>query len=231
MNTLPLVKAPRLRALCAVAVLALSSAPAVAQDYYRYTYTGNLFTMTFTDIFAGNEPGNPTQGRSFYLQSINAEILALRPLSGNVTMADIHSVTLSIVAPQMEFGLNQSITFPAQPPEPCGGGCAEGPYISGGLQMSGFNDLNNGQPTSWEIWAETRTIYPTGRHDTLWLRTSSAVDELSGGYEAFSSYEGGLIRSAGVWAMVVPEPSSYLLMLGGVAMVAGLARRRSRLAA
>ncbi|SEL40199.1 PEP-CTERM protein-sorting domain-containing protein [Roseateles sp. YR242] len=213
----------RLRALHAlqtmlVLVLAMWALPARA-DLYHYTYTGNAFTMTaqLTDW----PFGHPTQGRDFVLESISAEFYTAAPLTAGMTLADVTDFSMTI---SPWYGRPWTLT-PPQYPVACPG-CVS-LTVTGGLSIGEVNEL--GLPGVWDLWTAYEAIYPTGRHETLTLSSTRSLDSLTGGYEAFIGYSGGLAASPGVWAVtqVVPEPATLMMFAVGGLLVAWFARRRS----
>lgn len=223
MRLIPMAKVPLAAALGVAALLTLASAPAAA-EYYQYTYTGNLFTRTYEDLWS--PVGHPTGGRTFSLVSINAVVTTNAPLGSRVGLADVLSFSISMTSPD-PFGPNATLSYPFPPRFDCGG-CPQ-PGFTGSLDMYGFNFLN--QPALWDLSITTQTFYPTGRMGWLTLSTSWGRDMLDGGYETAYAESGGLINSPGVWemAVVVPEPATYASMLAGAALLAGLSRwRRTR---
>lgn len=228
-----MAKAPFVSALGMAALLALTPTPAAA-DYYQYSYTGNPFTVTTQTVFPWE--GDPRGGRTFALMAIDAVIIADHLLTGTVTTADVRSIRLTLRSLSNE-GETTWLTIPAPPYEVCPVCPDYGPAIGGSLHISGFNELN--QPYQWDISISYFMGSPTGRADRLTLRTfqdsmfGDQVDAVDGGYDGAFSRRGALTNSAGVWAMavMVPEPSTYALMLGGVGLLAGWARRRAVMAA
>lgn len=229
MRNAPIAKVPLVCAMGLATMLALTSTPAAA-DYYQYTYTGNPFTVTTTTWYPWE--GDPRNGRTFAVLSMDVVIISDRLLTGVVTAADVRS--FSIILRDMNGLVTDRLTIPAAPHEVCPVCPDYGPFIGGTLNINGFNELN--QPYQWNIQASYYMGSPTGRADRLNLSTSStgliyeSLDMVEGGYDGAYARQGGLVNSPGVWAMavLVPEPSTYALMLGGVGLLAGLARRRSR---
>ncbi|RZI61930.1 MAG: PEP-CTERM sorting domain-containing protein [Rubrivivax sp.] len=215
-------------ALAVAALLALAPTSASA-DYYQYTYTGNPFTMTYQPY--SPDPMDPWAGRRFSLVAIDAVVISDRLLTGTAMTDDVRSIKLTLRYVN-EPGSTTWLTLPPRPREICPVCPDYGPFTNGSLRMSNFNELN--QPTSWEIWINQWSTSPTNRIDsrtygTFFDASYDQMDSMEAYYEGAYLSQGGLRNSSGVWAMavLVPEPSTYALMLGGVALLAGVARRRS----
>ncbi|WP_431286338.1 PEP-CTERM sorting domain-containing protein [Roseateles chitinivorans] len=228
MRNLPIAKLPLVCALGVAALLTLAPTPASA-DYYQYTYTGNPFTMTY-QVYSP-DPMDPWAGRQFSLVAIDAVVISDRLLTGPTTEEDIRSMKLTLRYVNDPRSAT-SLTYPAPPREVCPVCPDFGPFVGGYLRMSNFNELN--QPGTWDLQISSVITAPTSRIDSTFYRTAMSsfeqVDSMEAFYQGAYLSQGGLVNSSGVWtlAVLVPEPSTYALMLGGVALLAGLARRRSR---
>ncbi len=222
MPTLPRIRAAWLPTVAALLLSTLSLGPARAASY-EYRYVGNPFTMTTTS--ATPEPGDPTGGRMFELVRIEATVIANDWLTGDVTMNDIRSFSLTLF--YTRWGAPDTLDFPPIP-STCWG-CPSGPEPTATFSMGDFNALH--QPTRWDLSIHRSIFYPPGLENWLTISTSTQRDLMDGGYETLGTQTGGLINSAGIWSVtaVVPEPSSGWLSLAGVAGLAvwGAQRRRA----
>lgn len=219
MRTPVSVFSPLLMIAAGAALLTPTSAAAM---HYVYSYTGNVFTVTTTNYLDAADPFHFTQGRTFSVNTIQARVVSDTLLTETTTLSDVRSFSMTLTD-WGQPGSNEVIVMPMTPP--CD--CPLEPTITGDLRMSNFNIL--GQPMSWDMWIKSDTPWTSGRRHTLRLDSNNGRDMVGGGDEAYVGFEGALMYSAGVWDVtaVVPEPSTYALMLVGVGAVGLMARRRA----
>ncbi|SEN81817.1 PEP-CTERM protein-sorting domain-containing protein [Duganella sp. CF517] len=87
----------------------------------------------------------------------------------------------------------------------------------------------NGLPTVWDISLLRQLNTPEGREDISRIATSNNGDSVLGGYETYYFFQGA-VTTPGTWTMgatAVPEPETYMMLLAGLGLVGGVARRRS----
>jgi len=208
-----------------VLALLLTALSLPSYAVYVYRYSGPVFTMT-TQL-ATWEPGDPSEGRSFSEQRISAWLYADAPLGAGATLADVQRISMT-VWPWFDSGL--ALTFPFVPDGPIDPTAPPGspgnPLIWAGINIAAVDA--NGLPTTWDLFISRDIVYPTGRHDTITLSSSNLQDGVEGVTEPWVSYSGQSSGPPGVWQMVVavPEPQTYLLMLGGIGVIGLWLRKR-----
>lgn len=196
-----------------------------AHAVYEYRYTGPLFTMTTQ--FSIWEEGDPREGRSFNEQRISAWLYSDAPLSAGATLADVRRISMAL-SPTLDSG--PGITYPYVPEWPIDPTAPPGspgnPEPWAGVSISAVDA--NGLPTAWSLFIAQHVIYPTGRHDSSTLSSSNLQDGVESVSEPWVSFSGQSSGAPGVWqlAVAVPEPQTYLLMLGGIGAIGLWLRKR-----
>lgn len=209
----------------ALAVL-LSGLSLPAHAVYEYRYTGPVFTMTTQHL--PWDIGDPSEGKSFSEQRISAWLYSDTPLSAGATLADVRSISMAwlpaVGAPQQRIDYPFVPDWPIDPMAPPGS--PGNPFVGAEINIAAVDA--NGLPTTWALSIGRDVVNPTGRHDYITLSSSNLQDAVDGGYEAFVGYSGQSSGAAGVWqlAVAVPEPQTWLLMLGGIGAIGLLLRRR-----
>jgi hypothetical protein len=212
----------RCRLLCALtltAVLSAGGSPAVAEEL-RYHYVSNVFQMRVENVRAN--PGDPDQYR-FMDVVLNADIYmpVTRLLAAGDTLEDVSRFTMTLNVNDNGSRYSETLLYPFVPY------CDQCPVqreMEASLTIGAIGMF--ALPTDWDLFMSRRYILPTGRHDYLELGSTDSQDRLYGFYETFTSSTGQLSGSRGVWTLaVVPEPSTYGLMLAGVGLLAWVWRR------
>ncbi|SEK83745.1 PEP-CTERM protein-sorting domain-containing protein [Roseateles sp. YR242] len=205
-----------LATLLGLMLLALGG-PARA-EWYQYTFMSDVFNVhSVSDRAPGtNEWDVPAQ--------LRIEFYSWSQLSGSATESDIISYKISIWGGGPANLLSLSTPLPESgcfPP----GGCYE---YTGNFNVGSFDA--NGLPTTWNIWLDRYSQVPIAQE---FFNLSSSNTGSSLDLRAYSYYSsiGSVTAQAGelggVWSLaVVPEPASYVLLLAGVVLVGGMARRR-----
>ena len=196
-----------------------------AHAVYEYRYTGPLFTMTTQ--FSIWEEGDPREGRSFNEQRISAWLYSDAPLSAGATLADVRRISMAL-SPLLDGGPTIDYPFaPEWPIDPTAGlGSPGNPLIMAGVSIGAIDA--NGLPTTWTLFISRHVTNPTGRNDDITLSSSNLQDGVDSFVEPFVTYSGQSSGAAGVWqlAVAVPEPQTYLLMLGGIGAIGLWLRKR-----
>ena len=187
--------------------LALTAQVASAQVTVNYTTTGS-FTGLCTGIVC----------------TLGGMTIAFNPLTSNSVTLDANNgyfsflsfgefnVSGTTVGQQSFAGVNFALNFTQNQPTPVGAQTLTGTF-AGGIDNNSSNLRWTPTPASWSLpWGPTGTInYATTGQTNLQAPTSN----------------GGVTTIQGqVSTNVVPEPSTYLLMSGGLAGVLLFARKR-----
>lgn len=203
--------------LCTSAI-AVCAIPGLAHANYVYHYTGNPFQVTYTEhvnLGDGNFITVETPIDTF----LNAEIQTTELLSPGSTIDDVTSIRFYA---NFIYGSTKDITYPGPPPGDYN------PEVGGGLGIGSIDE--NGLPTSWSIGTSVYAFYGGRGHFTE-MSTTNFKDTLNGYDEPFIAYAGELNNQPGVWQLAVspvPEPETYALLMVGLGIVAGVARKKSK---
>lgn len=202
-----------------------------AQAAYQYTYTGNTFitsssTPDFGESCSPDELGGLCTTLLEEYVSVNFTYPTL--LSGGISLPTNFSYTISTNDINDSSNYNELAypyipPYPPEPPNPLGS-------IGNPNLFLTFNILSvspNGLPTDWDI--SIYSNYYNG-HDTIdnYIKTSTNQDRTLGSLSRFEFHEGQLDNAPGKWTVsVVPEPSTYVLLLSGLGLITFSARRRN----
>jgi len=225
-----------IRAALSLPAIILTTLTTSAQATYQYTYTGNTFvTSTFgpnwTEWPCNPDPTAPCiENRDVY---VSVKFTSPTLLSGGVNLPANLSFTIStsdVIDPYRSRDLPYPFISPPIPPyypypEGFPPGTPENPYNIGTFNILSVNSY--GLPTVWDI-----SVYNAynNSHDNVesFIRTSTIQDSTSGTDNRFTYYNGQLDNAPGMWAVstVVPEPSTYAMLLSGLSLIAFSAKRR-----
>ncbi len=203
-----------------------------AQATYQYTYTGNTFnTSSFTPDFG--ESCNPDElgGLCTTIREEYVSVKFTSPtlLSGGISLPTNFSYTMS--TNDRDYSSNYyDLAYPyiyPYPPDSPPPDFYEPPNYFGTFNILSVSP--NGLPTDWDILIYNN--YYNG-HDTIVnnIRTSTNQDSTSGSFSRFEIHDGQLDNAPGKWTVsAVPEPSTYVLLLSGLGLIAFSAKRRSNI--
>lgn len=212
-----------------------------AQATYQYTYTGNTFTTsTFAPNWGGEMSCNPDPTApciSTREEYVSVKFTYPTLLSGSVNLPTNLAFTIStndVNDPYRNRDLAYPFIspyppwypppgYPPVPPDPLG--TPWNPYNIGTFNILSVS--SNGLPTDWDI-----SVYNAynNSHDNVesFIRSSTNQDSTSGTDNRFTHYSGQLDNASGIWTVsAVPEPSTYVLLLLGLSLIAFSARRRN----
>lgn len=213
----------------AVALLALSAAPAMAQLKITEVSAWASGNSAYgADWFELTNLGNSALSLVGWTMDDNSNGTAKVALTGITSIAAGESVIFTEKDVSASF---LSTWFGANAPV----GLQIGLYKGAGVGLSTGGDAVNIFNASGVLQARVAfgasgTTAPLQTFDNAAGLNNSAISQLSavGVNGAFLSADGQEIGSPGLIAAAVPEPESYALMLVGLGLLAAVARKRSR---
>lgn len=213
----------------AVALLALSAAPAMAQLKITEVSAWASGNSAYgADWFELTNLGNSALSLVGWTMDDNSNGTAKVALTGITSIAAGESVIFTEKDVSASF---LSTWFGANAPV----GLQIGLYKGAGVGLSTGGDAVNIFNASGVLQARVAfgasgTTAPLQTFDNAAGLNNSAISQLSavGVNGAFLSADGQEIGSPGLIAAAVPEPESYALMLAGLGLLAAVARKRSR---
>ena len=213
----------------AVALLALSAAPAMAQLKITEVSAWASGNSAYgADWFELTNLGNSALSLVGWTMDDNSNGTAKVALTGITSIAAGESVIFTEKDVSASF---LSTWFGANAPV----GLQIGLYKGAGVGLSTGGDAVNIFNASGVLQARVAfgasgTTAPLQTFDNAAGLNNSTISQLSavGVNGAFLSADGQEIGSPGLIAAAVPEPESYALMLAGLGLLAAVARKRSR---
>lgn len=213
----------------AVALLALSAAPAMAQLKITEVSAWASGNSAYgADWFELTNLGNSALSLVGWTMDDNSNGTAKVALTGITSIAAGESVIFTEKDVNASF---LSTWFGANAPV----GLQIGLYKGAGVGLStggdAVNIFNAGGVLQARVeFGSSGTTAPLQTFDNAAGLNNSAISQLSavGVNGAFLSADGQEIGSPGLIAAAVPEPESYALMLAGLGLLAAVARKRSR---
>ncbi len=200
-------------------MMAAIAFPGIANANYTYQYTGNPFQVTYTQI-TQVESGEFITVETLFNTFLNAEIRSSELLTAGSTLDDVDSVRFFA---DFLYG-TLDVTYPGPPPTPSDVDPTVGAFLNIGAVDA------DGLPTLWNIGIDQYAFYG-GRAHAFAMSTTNALDSLSGYDEPFVGYSGTGLNQPGTWQLAVspvPEPETYGMLLAGLGVLAGIARRKQR---
>jgi hypothetical protein len=200
-----------------LSLIAATAFPGIANADYTYQYTGNPFQVTYTQI-TQIDTGDFITVETLFNTFLNAEIRTSELLTAGSSLADVDTVRFYA---DFLYG-TLDVTYPGPPPTPSDVDPTVGAFLNIGAVDS------NGLPTLWNIGIDQYAFYG-GRAHAFAMNTSNEQDSLTGYDEPFVFYSGTGLNQPGTWQLAVspvPEPETYGMLLAGLGVLAGIARRK-----
>jgi len=208
-----------------------------AQAAYQYTYTGNIFTvLNVSPNWGGEMACNPDPAASCIStqeEHVSVKFIHQTLLSGGVGLANNFSFTISINdandpyrSAELSYPFISTLPPGYPPPVPeFPLGSAGNPHNNPTFEILSTDSF--GLPTSWNI--SINNEYDNS-HDIIkrFIGTSTNRDSTVGNTSRFNDYSGQIDFAPGLWTVsAVPEPSTYVLCLLGLGLIAFRVRRRN----
>jgi hypothetical protein len=186
-------------------------------DWYQYTFNSTAFNI---QSFSVRSPG---QNEFNVPGQLHIEFYTWTPLTGPATADDIIGFKMSVWG-----GGPANLASLTWPLEPTGCQIPAGCYETASRFSIGSLDAN-GLPTIWDLYLR-QDFRTTGFSESFAIESSQAGGSLYRDAPTYYSNSGSYSTAAGelggVWTLaLVPEPESYALMLAGLLVVGGVARR------
>jgi hypothetical protein len=196
----------------AVIALTLFVISTPAHAIYKYEYTGNVFSTTWTPEFKLGEM------QPFSVNTVvTAEVFSPALLTSGSGLTN--GLTFSLMTQTSPSDFAETMTYPFPYPYPPSFNFQEeGIFNIGAIDASGL-------PTRWNISIE-RVIAMGPGADHRTFSTSNDLDIVAGGYEGYIHFAGSIANKPGKWTVsAVPEPGIYAMLLAGLGLIGFAARK------